>query len=118
MSHYDTMPDASLTIERQTVSILGSFVLAMVLNPEIQQKAQLEIDDVCGRRFPALSDRPCLPYLDAILKEALRWHPVIPLSLFASRFRCPRELTLAFQSSRTAVSPTIYIMVNSFRRGL
>jgi cytochrome P450 len=52
--------------------------LAMVLHPEIMQKAQQELDDVLGNRLPDFSDRSSLPYIDAILREVLRWQPVTP----------------------------------------
>ena len=52
----------------------------MVLYPEVQRKAQAEIDAVVGKdRLPDFGDRPFLPYVSAILEEALRWHPVVPL---------------------------------------
>lgn len=51
----------------------------MVLYPEVQIKAQLQIDSVCGGRLPDFSDYGSLPYVDAILREALRWHPVVHL---------------------------------------
>lgn len=64
----------------QTVSAMNSFFLAMALFPEIQQRAQAEIDSVVGTdRLPAFADRPNLPYVDGIVKEALRWNPVVPL---------------------------------------
>ena len=60
---------------------MGSFILAMVLHPEVQAKVQAEIDQVVGRsRLPTFADRPLLPYIDAILNETLRWRPVLRLS--------------------------------------
>ena len=54
----------------------------MVLHPDVQAKAQADIDRVVGKdRLPSFDDRPMLPYLDAILRETLRWHPVTPLGL-------------------------------------
>ena len=51
----------------------------MVLHPEVQKKAQAEIDAVIGPdRLPLVADRASLPYVDSIFKEALRWHPVVP----------------------------------------
>ncbi|KDQ54081.1 hypothetical protein JAAARDRAFT_196846 [Jaapia argillacea MUCL 33604] len=65
-----------------TVSSLHSFLLAMTLFPEVQQKARSEIDTVVGNdRLPSLADREHLPYIDALVKEVLRWHPVAPLGL-------------------------------------
>jgi len=63
-----------------TVSTLSSFVLAMVLYPDVQKKAQAEIDRVVGTdRLPNFEDRSHLPYIDAIIKEATRWLPVLPM---------------------------------------
>ena len=65
-----------------TVSTLTSFVLAMVLNPDVQKKAQAEIDRVVGTdRLPNFEDQPQLPYVNAIIKEATRWLPVIPMGI-------------------------------------
>ncbi|EGN99055.1 hypothetical protein SERLA73DRAFT_54575 [Serpula lacrymans var. lacrymans S7.3] len=67
-----------------TSSSLLIFVLAMVLYPHVQERAQAEIDAVVGRdRLPRFDDRPSLPYIEAILRETLRWHPVTPLG------KCP-----------------------------
>ncbi|KAH9987708.1 CyP450 monooxygenase [Russula vinacea] len=74
--------DKSSEEEKYTVSVLHSFVLAMVLYPEVQRKAQAEIDSVVGKdRLPDFGDQPLLPYVTAILEEALRWHPVVPLAI-------------------------------------
>ena len=52
----------------------------MALYPEVQKKAQAEIDIVIGpNRLPDFGDRPSLPYINAVVKEALRWHLVAPL---------------------------------------
>ncbi|KAJ7155817.1 cytochrome P450 [Mycena filopes] len=65
-----------------TVSALGTFVLAMILNPGVQRKAQAEIDSVVGvGHLPDFSDEPRLPYICAIVKEVLRWRNVTPIAL-------------------------------------
>ncbi len=52
----------------------------MVLHPDVQKRAQQELDAVVGSgRLPEFSDRASLPYLNALVKELLRWHPVAPL---------------------------------------
>jgi cytochrome P450 len=52
---------------------LASFILAIVTHPEVQVKAQEELDRVVGReRLPEFSDRSKLPYINAIIKEVLR----------------------------------------------
>lgn len=58
------------------------FMLAMVLYPEVQARAQAEIDSVIGeglQRLPHWEDRSSLHYVEAVLKETLRWHPAVPL---------------------------------------
>ncbi|KAI9445986.1 cytochrome P450 [Lactarius indigo] len=63
-----------------TVSALQTFILAMILYPEVQRRAQAEIDQVVGNsRLPDFSDQDALPYVQAVLKEVSRWHPVTPL---------------------------------------
>ena len=52
----------------------------MVIHPEVQRKAQEEIDRVIGgSRLPTLADQPNLPYVDALVKEVFRWQQVGPL---------------------------------------
>ena len=52
----------------------------MALYPEVQKKAQAEIDTVVGpNRLPDFEDRSSLPYINAIVKESSRWHLVFPL---------------------------------------
>ncbi|PPQ78910.1 hypothetical protein CVT25_002370 [Psilocybe cyanescens] len=65
-----------------TVSALTTFFLAMMLYPEVQVLAQADIDRVAPNRLPTLNDFDSLPYIRAIIKELLRWAPVVPLGLF------------------------------------
>lgn len=54
-----------------SASFLHSFAMAMVCYPEIQLKAQAEIDQVLGHeQLPVLEDYSSLPYLNALIKEA------------------------------------------------
>lgn len=50
----------------------------MKLYPEVQAKAQAELDSVVGDRLPTVADKESLPYLNAVLQETIRWHPVGP----------------------------------------
>ncbi|KAJ6779274.1 cytochrome P450, partial [Mycena vulgaris] len=62
-----------------TASQLEAFFLAMSLYPEVQAEAQRELDRVVGTdRLPELSDRPDLPYINALCKEIFRWHNAAP----------------------------------------
>lgn len=57
-------------------------MLSMTLYPDVMRKAQALIDGVVGRdRMPSFEDRNKLPYIDAIVKEVLRWRPVGPIGL-------------------------------------
>jgi cytochrome P450 len=54
----------------------------MVANPEVQTRAQDELDAVVGRsRTPTFADAPSLPYIQALVKESLRWRPALPLGI-------------------------------------
>jgi len=54
----------------------------MVTHPEVQRKAQEEIDRVVGRdRLPDFDDKESLPYINAIYKEVARIRPVVPLGV-------------------------------------
>jgi hypothetical protein len=62
-------------------------ILLLLHHPEVQARAYDEILSVVGRvseqscpeYLPSLKDRDSLPYIDSIVKEALRFHPVVPL---------------------------------------
>lgn len=55
----------------------------MVRNPDVQKKAQEELDAVVGHgRLPGLDDRSRLPYMGALLLEVLRYHPVGPMGRY------------------------------------
>ncbi|KAJ7123073.1 cytochrome P450 [Mycena epipterygia] len=63
-------------------SPMKSFLLAMILFPRCQQQAQAEIDRVIGSgRLPIFEDRAHLPYVSALCREILRWHPSVPLGV-------------------------------------
>jgi cytochrome P450 len=66
----------------QTGNIVANFFLAMMLHPEVQAKARDEIDRVIGpTRLPNFEDRKDLPYVEMVVWETFRWHPVGPLAL-------------------------------------
>jgi cytochrome P450 len=56
-----------------TLATLVVFVLCMVLNPEVQEKAREELDRVIGRdRLPSLADRGTIPCIDRLVYETAR----------------------------------------------
>ncbi|KAI0312135.1 cytochrome P450 [Amylostereum chailletii] len=65
-----------------TAAAMINFFLAMTLYPDVQRRAQQELDDVIGRdRLPTFEDREQLPYINCIVKETLRWKAVSPLGV-------------------------------------
>ncbi|CAE6473677.1 unnamed protein product [Rhizoctonia solani] len=65
-----------------SAGILMSFVAAMILNPEAQAKAQLELDTVLGPCcLPTIADRERLPYVNNLISEVIRWRPALPTAL-------------------------------------
>lgn len=67
------------------MTVIRHFLLLMQLHPEVAFKARKEIDSVVGTgRLPTLSDRPSLPYVNAVMSECLRWGAPVPLGEFNS----------------------------------
>ncbi|KIJ61617.1 hypothetical protein HYDPIDRAFT_115784 [Hydnomerulius pinastri MD-312] len=65
-----------------TVSAGKVFFLLMTLYPEVQSKAQAEIDAVIGsERLPTIQDREDLPYVKALVTELMRWFAINPLGI-------------------------------------
>lgn len=65
-----------------TIITLTTLTLALLLFPEVQQKAHSEIDALIGAsptRLPTFSDRSKLPYINALIQETLRWWPIAPM---------------------------------------
>ncbi|KAF7375530.1 Steroid 17-alpha-hydroxylase/17,20 lyase [Mycena sanguinolenta] len=70
-----------------TAVSLHIFILACILYPEWISHAQREIDAIVGEdRLPSFKDRPHLPYVEAIVRETLRWRPAL-------RFGGPHQST-------------------------
>jgi hypothetical protein len=71
-----------------TVSAVMSFFLAMVIYPDVQLRAQAELDEIIGQgRLPEFSDKEDLPYVNAVMSECLRWMPVGPMGSSISIIR-------------------------------
>ncbi|KAK7049433.1 hypothetical protein VNI00_006034 [Paramarasmius palmivorus] len=71
------------------VSALATFFMAMASHPHAQKKAQEHIDNlIAGEdRLPTWEDRPNLQYIEAVMRETLRYGPVAPLGFFHSAVR-------------------------------
>ncbi|KAI0259000.1 cytochrome P450 [Gloeopeniophorella convolvens] len=67
---------------------LLTFFLVMALYPDVQTRAQHEIDSLLGPasssadcRLPSIDDYEKLSYIKALVKELWRWNPIVPLGL-------------------------------------
>ncbi|KAG9316767.1 cytochrome P450 [Chiua virens] len=111
------LPEVTLAIRNTSAVAYGAasettwaslevFLLAMVLYPDIRRKAQKEIDAVVGNdRLPDFSDRPSLPYVEAVLQESLRWYPAVPLGL-------PHATTTEDVYNGTYIPKGVTVLVN------
>lgn len=64
-----------------TREALNIFIMASLKYPETFQKARQEADSRCNAApsefsLPAMEDLEHIPYLNAIIKECLRWQPI------------------------------------------
>ncbi|CAN8099862.1 unnamed protein product [Discula destructiva] len=69
-----------------TTYVSSSIIKAgLALNPRCIARARQELDAVCGTgedvRLPTFEDRQNLPYVSAIVKEAIRWRPILRIGL-------------------------------------
>jgi hypothetical protein len=66
----------------QTAATLMLLVVYLMQNPDVQRKAQHEIDRVVGKdRLPVWDDIPSLPYTNLVLQETYRMNPLSPLGI-------------------------------------
>ena len=62
-------------------------ILALVQNPDVQERAAAEVQEIIGRdRTPSLYDMSTLPYLEAVIDETLRMRPVLPVVQHSTSF--------------------------------
>ncbi|KAH7303916.1 cytochrome P450 [Stachybotrys elegans] len=100
-----------------TVTTISSMILAMLLYPETQRKAQKEIDAVLGVGvMPLLADRDRLPYVDALIKECWRWYSVVPIGtthvateeLIYNNYRIPNGSYLLMMNDWLTHDPEVH----------
>lgn len=78
----------------------------MVLFPEVQTRAQEEIDGVIGtNRLPAMEDQPNLPYINRVIQELFRWCPIL-----ASGKRCLNDYPYFCQRVLCVHRCTTYVL--------
>ncbi len=60
---------------------MHTFFSAMLLYPDVQARARQELDAALdAHRLPTFEDFGSVAYIDALIKELLRWKPVLSLS--------------------------------------
>ncbi|ELU36446.1 cytochrome P450 domain-containing protein [Rhizoctonia solani AG-1 IA] len=79
-ARYDLSSTLCISSRNGYATALVNFVAAMVIKPEVQAKAQAEVDSVLGNvvRLPTIADRSQMPYVGNLIQEVMRWHPVAP----------------------------------------
>jgi len=66
----------------------------MAMYPDVQKKAQAELDAFLGDRLPDFDDLNSLPYVNAVIKETLRWQPVTPIGESLTEAAHQRQLSI------------------------
>ncbi|KZW00539.1 cytochrome P450 [Exidia glandulosa HHB12029] len=84
--HLDILDDVIFDLSTagiETVqAVAATLFLVLALHPDVQSRAQKEIDDVTnGKRLPQYEDRPRLKYVNAIVKEVYRWRGVANIGI-------------------------------------
>lgn len=61
-----------------TSTVINAWIMACQLFPDTVREAQKELDNVVGlERMPNFDDEAHLPYIRAMVKETLRWWPIV-----------------------------------------
>lgn len=64
------------------LTVLRLLIKVIVLHPHCLQEAQRQLDQVVGPdRLPSFEDLPQLPYISAMINEAMRWQPPTPFAI-------------------------------------
>jgi len=69
-------------VETTEATIL-TFYLMMIMHPDVQHRAQAEVDQFVAAegRLPSYEDRITLPFVGCVLKEVYRFGPPLPLAV-------------------------------------
>ncbi|KAL4937171.1 O-methylsterigmatocystin oxidoreductase [Aspergillus oleicola] len=104
-------------------SMMTSSIVALSMNPDVQRKAQEELDGVVGyTKLPESQHRPSLPYVNAIVKEVFRWRPPAPVAaphvagtdIIWNGYFIPRGAYLIANIGALTHDPSIYANPNKF----
>ncbi|EEB95360.1 hypothetical protein MPER_05681 [Moniliophthora perniciosa FA553] len=82
------------------------------------KKAQSEYDSVIGgSRLPTIEDRASMPYIDACVKEALRWRVALPVGI-ARETAEDEEYRGYFIPKNTLIIPNVWAMAQDTISGI
>lgn len=94
-----------------TASTFQWAMAELLRNPEVLAKARAELEQVIGKGNPVEeSDISRLPYLQAVVKETFRLHPVVPLLL-------PRRAEADVEIAGFTIPKGAQVMVNAWAIG-
>ena len=93
-----------------TTSKTLQMMLAILVNhQQIQDQAYMEINEVIGNRNPTMTDRPSMPYVEALILETLRYHSLLMYSV-PHQARCDTELNGYFIPKGSYIFPNLWVL--------
>ena len=69
----------------------------MLCYPEVQKKAQIELDNVLNGRLPEHSDIFSLPYLSALVKEVVRYATMQQSAVYIRKLFLHTDVSASFR---------------------
>lgn len=94
-----------------TSATMHWLTLLLANHPEVQKKAQAEIDGVLQGRPVTFTDQDKLPYTDAVVKEAMRWMPVVPTMV---PYRTSDDVFVTSGGKEYLIPNNTQVLVNGF----
>ena len=76
--------------------------------PDVQAKAQAQLDEVLGRTLPTFDDMESLPYVTALVWEILRYYVVAPIGSTFHLWMHPSRLIFCVAIPHTAAENGTY----------
>lgn len=94
-----------------TSATMHWLTLLLANHPEVQRKAQQEIDSVCHGRPVTIDDQDRMPYVNACVKECMRWMPAVPLMV---PYRANKDALVEVDGREYAIKEGTQVIVNGF----
>jgi cytochrome P450 len=94
-----------------TSATMHWLVLLLANHPEVQKRAQKEIDTHCKGRPVTIEDQDKLPYVNACVKECMRWMPAVPLMV---PYAASVDATVELDGCKYEIKQGTQVIVNGF----